>query len=155
MSHADIMTTLRWGYFSESSNAWLWQCAVQELDTGKVLFIHFMKLQVLWDVTLEWWFPTLRNISGAKTGSVTAILYIGVSICMRTFHMYWPSLVKFGLGDCQIMPLSSLIVSFMKICAQKAELHAWVYLKSCHVFKIFVTIRIKCCMGMFTKFFGV
>jgi hypothetical protein len=119
------------GYFSESSNALLWQCAVQELEIGKVLLIHFMKLQVLWDVT-EWRFPTFRNISGVKTGSVTAILYLGVSIYMRTFHMYWRSLVQFGLGDRQIIPMSSLIVSFMKIGTQKTELHEWVYLKSCH-----------------------
>ena len=61
--------------------------------------------------------------------------------------MYWPSLVKFGLGDCQIIPLSSLIVSFMKTGTQKAEVHAWVYLKSCHNFYIFVTIRITFSYG--------
>ena len=128
------------------------------MGAGKVLLIHFRKLQVLWDVTLEWWFPTFRNISDAnfaKTGTVTAILYLGVSIYMRTFHTYWPSLVKFGLGDCQIIPRCSLIVSFMKIGRQKAELHAWACLKSCHFFNIFVTIRIKFCMGYVHKIFLV
>lgn len=157
------MTTER-GYVSESSNARFWKGAVQELKMGKVLSINFMKLQVLWDVSLRRWngdfirFETSQARISWKLDSVTEILYLGVSISIRTFHIYWTSLVEFGIGDCQIILLSSLIVSFNKIGTQKNEVHAWVYMKSCHIyfFYIFVTIRITFpygrCLQTFLEF---
>jgi hypothetical protein len=58
-----------------------------------VPLINFVKSQVLCDVTLVSlceWFPTFRNTSGVnfvKMGSVTVILYLGVSISVRTFYI--------------------------------------------------------------------
>jgi len=145
MSHAVIMTTLR----ADTSVTPAVRCFdsaqyrnwIQERCSSYILWSFRSYGMWRWNCSVRRFERSQARISLKRARGQRVSIYIG------TLHMYWPNLVKFGLGDCQIISLSSLIVSFMKIGRQKAELHAWVCLKSRHIFNVFVTIRIKFCIG--------